>query len=263
MKSARASDDLTGAISVLGHCTRKNVGGVMSNELFAFTNSGEPKFLVSEFVQEVCKTLTWITEKVILEDEKAKEGEDRMRSEEEKKQEAASLLNSLTLGLLGDPGTPTSTSGGGEGFKSSIPLSDHSTPSNAPFSSLSPNPPQKNLHKPSSRQHVEQVLRRARAAYGRTGLCLSGGAAMGSYHFGIVKGLFDNGILPRILSGTSAGAVVGAFVGTRTDEEIERDLTPEMLEIKLKSFGKGWVDLMTNLYKQGTLFENEVRTLRR
>ena len=81
---------------------------------------------------------------------------------------------------------------------------------------------------------MEQVLRRARAAYGRTGLCLSGGAAMGTYHFGIVKGLFDQGILPHILSGTSAGAVVGAFVGTRTDEEIERDLTPETLELRLK-----------------------------
>mmetsp|Transcript_17647 Transcript_17647/g.36624 ORF Transcript_17647/g.36624 Transcript_17647/m.36624 type:complete len:418 (-) Transcript_17647:7-1260(-) len=80
---------------------------------------------------------------------------------------------------------------------------------------------------------------------------------MGSYHFGIVKGLFDNGILPHILSGTSAGAVVGAFVGTRTDEEIEKDLNAETLEMNLKSFGKGWIDIMTNLYNQGTLFENE------
>ena len=54
-------------------------------------------------------------------------------------------------------------------------------------------------------------------------------------HFGIVKGLFDNGVLPHVLSsGTSAGAVVGAFVGTRTNEEIERDLTAEMLEVKLR-----------------------------
>ena len=68
LKEARQSDDLSHAIGVLNHCTRKNVGGVMSNELFAFTNSGEPKFIVGDFVEEVCETIRWITDRVITED---------------------------------------------------------------------------------------------------------------------------------------------------------------------------------------------------
>ena len=48
LKNARSNGDTAKALDVLQMCTRKNVGGVMSNELFAFTNSGEPKFIVKE-----------------------------------------------------------------------------------------------------------------------------------------------------------------------------------------------------------------------
>jgi len=61
--------------------------------------------------------------------------------------------------------------------------------------------------------HREQMIdffRRARTAYGRTALCLSGGSTMGSYHFGHIRGLLEAGVLPNIISGTSAGSVVAA-----------------------------------------------------
>ena len=51
---------------------------------------------------------------------------------------------------------------------------------------------------------------------------LSGGAALGFYHVGVVKALLNNGLLPRVLSGASAGSIVCAMVGTRTDEECTR-----------------------------------------
>ncbi|GMH94388.1 hypothetical protein TL16_g12895, partial [Triparma laevis f. inornata] len=101
LKNARANRNMTKALNVLQMCTRKNVGGVMSNELFAFTNSGEPKFIVKEFVGEVCKTISWITEECVKEEENIKKYQEHKHQEEEA---AASLLNSLTLGLLGDPG---------------------------------------------------------------------------------------------------------------------------------------------------------------
>lgn len=50
------------ALAVLQQCTRKNVGGIMSEDMFSFTNTGEPKNLVAEFVEEVAKTLKWVTD---------------------------------------------------------------------------------------------------------------------------------------------------------------------------------------------------------
>ena len=46
-----------------------------------------------------------------------------------------------------------------------------------------------------------------RHAYGRTALLLSGGAALGFYHVGVVKTLIENRLMPRVLGGSSAGYV--------------------------------------------------------
>ena len=47
-------------------------------------------------------------------------------------------------------------------------------------------------------------------------------------HFGVVKGFLDAGLMPRVISGTSAGGVVAAMVCTRTEAELKRMLTPEL-----------------------------------
>lgn len=66
---------------------------------------------------------------------------------------------------------------------------------------------------------LEQVLY-ARQAFGRSALLLSGGATFGMNHVGVLKALFQAKLLPRIISGTSAGSIVCAVLCTRTDEEI-------------------------------------------
>jgi len=63
-----------------------------------------------------------------------------------------------------------------------------------------------------------------RHSYGRTALLLSGGAALGFYHVGVVKTLMENGLMPRVLGGSSAGSIVCAMIATRTDEECVNDL---------------------------------------
>lgn len=60
----------------------------------------------------------------------------------------------------------------------------------------------------------------ARQAFGRSALLLSGGATFGMNHIGVLKALFEAKLLPRIISGTSAGSIVCAVLCTRTDEEI-------------------------------------------
>jgi predicted acylesterase/phospholipase RssA len=66
------------------------------------------------------------------------------------------------------------------------------------------------------------------ANYGRTALCLSGGATFAYYHFGVVKALLEEDQLPDIITGTSGGALVAALVATRTNEELKQLLVPAL-----------------------------------
>ncbi|CDF40708.1 unnamed protein product [Chondrus crispus] len=69
----------------------------------------------------------------------------------------------------------------------------------------------------------------ARHAYGRTALMLSGGAAMGLSHMGVVKALLNQGLLPRVVCGTSAGALVASMVGIFDDDELASIFSTESL----------------------------------
>lgn len=66
---------------------------------------------------------------------------------------------------------------------------------------------------------LEQVLS-TRQAFGRSALLLSGGATFGMNHIGVLKTLWEARLLPRIISGSSAGSIVCAVLCTRTDEEM-------------------------------------------
>jgi hypothetical protein len=55
---------------------------------------------------------------------------------------------------------------------------------------------------------------------GRSALLLSGGGIMGGYHLGFIKQLYENDMLPRIISGSSAGSIIASFVCTRSYAEI-------------------------------------------
>ncbi|RHY32870.1 hypothetical protein DYB32_002145 [Aphanomyces invadans] len=51
-----------------------------------------------------------------------------------------------------------------------------------------------------------------RHAFGRSALMLSGGGGLGLYHTGIVKTLVEQGLLPNVISGSSAGSIVAGCV---------------------------------------------------
>jgi NTE family protein len=51
----------------------------------------------------------------------------------------------------------------------------------------------------------------------RIGIALGGGAAKGFAHIGVIKMLEANGIVPDVVSGTSAGSVVGALYASGMD----------------------------------------------
>ncbi|CAJ0840634.1 1997_t:CDS:10, partial [Entrophospora sp. SA101] len=57
-------------------------------------------------------------------------------------------------------------------------------------------------------------------SFGNTALVLYGGATFGLCHLGVVKALNEKGLLPRIISGTTVGALIAALVCIRTDDEL-------------------------------------------
>jgi predicted acylesterase/phospholipase RssA len=67
---------------------------------------------------------------------------------------------------------------------------------------------------------------RANICFGRSALMLSGGGVLGFYHMGVVKTLLSEGLLPRVISGSSAGSLVAGALGTHTDAELERFYDP-------------------------------------
>ena len=63
-------------------------------------------------------------------------------------------------------------------------------------------------------------LKETRHAFGRTALVMSGGGTLGSFHLGVVKALLQHRLLPRVLAGTSTGAIVAAIAATRNDSSL-------------------------------------------
>lgn len=92
-----------------------------------------------------------------------------------------------------------------------------------------------------SREEKLDFFHRARHSYGRTALMLSGGGAWGHFHIGVVKALIENKVLPNVISGSSAGSVMTAVVGTHTDEELEESNHHEALVNEAKKETK-WIN---------------------
>ncbi|KAI9623678.1 hypothetical protein H4Q26_014405 [Puccinia striiformis f. sp. tritici PST-130] len=82
-----------------------------------------------------------------------------------------------------------------------------------------------------SPQEKAIFFRRTAKSLGTTALCLSGGATFGFYHFGVLRALLDAGLMPTVITGTSAGALVASFLCTHTDEELDRFLVPELADM--------------------------------
>ncbi|KAF9567310.1 patatin-domain-containing protein [Agrocybe pediades] len=74
----------------------------------------------------------------------------------------------------------------------------------------------------------KRFFRSTNTNLGISALCLSGGASFGYYHCGVVKAFLDSGLLPRVITGTSAGGLIAALTCTRTDDELKALLAPEL-----------------------------------
>lgn len=104
-----------------------------------------------------------------------------------------------------------------------------------------------------SRTEILDAFVCTRQTYGRTALLLSGGATFGMNHIGVMQALYQTNLLPRIISGASAGSIVAAVVCTRTDEEI-----PHLLE----TFAYGDLDVFEDAGAPETVLQHLGRFLK-
>ena len=105
---------------------------------------------------------------------------------------------------------------------------------------------------------VLNFLRETRHAFGRTALVLSGGGALGAFHVGVVKALLDARLLPRVLAGSSAGAIVAAAVATRNDAELA-EMFAHSSGFDLAFFANSTASqFVRHLLLKGTLQDGEV-----
>ncbi|KAI8802845.1 acyl transferase/acyl hydrolase/lysophospholipase [Cladochytrium replicatum] len=75
-----------------------------------------------------------------------------------------------------------------------------------------------------------------RISFGSTALILHGGATFGLFHLGVIKALCEARLLPRVISGSSVGALIAALVCISKDEDLTDVLVPE--HINLEAFSK-------------------------
>lgn len=64
------------------------------------------------------------------------------------------------------------------------------------------------------------LLRRLQACFGRSALMLSGAGSLGAFHMGVARALSEQGLIPDVVSGASAGSVIAAMIGTHPEAEL-------------------------------------------
>ncbi len=91
----------------------------------------------------------------------------------------------------------------------------------------------------------------------RIGLALGGGGARGFAHLGIIKALQEKGIQPDVISGVSAGALVGVFIAAGHKPD---DVFDMMKENKFNNFAQLIVPNsgLLSLGKTGKLLEKHL-----
>ncbi|CAD6446634.1 0ac97dce-d309-4c8f-a49d-0a63cb36d791 [Sclerotinia trifoliorum] len=120
-----------------------------------------------------------------------------------------------------------------------------------------------------SSQAKLDLLHDTRQAFGRSTLVLQGGAIFGLCHLGVVKALFNRGLLPRIVTGTATGALIAALVGIHTEDELPKFLNGESIDLSAfagKERGlqgsSGWWDTLTRrvrrFYREGYFLDLKV-----
>ncbi|SCU83418.1 LAMI_0C03136g1_1 [Lachancea mirantina] len=108
------------------------------------------------------------------------------------------------------------------------------------------------------------MLVQTRKNIGRTALVLSGGGTFGLFHIGVLSTLLEQDLLPRVISGSSAGAIVASILCSRHKREIV-PLIEGVLEKDFNIFqddsektqSENLLIKVSRFFKNGTWFDNK------
>lgn len=92
-------------------------------------------------------------------------------------------------------------------------------------------------------------------SFGRPALLFSGGATMGIFHLGVTKALLEQDLLPDVITGSSAGSIIAAILGTHTDDELQGFFDPDIH--KANAFR--WAGLFNGLQGKGFLDQKQLQ----
>ena len=93
------------------------------------------------------------------------------------------------------------------------------------------------------------------------GLALSGGGARGFAHLGVIKALNEHGIYPDIISGVSAGSVIGVLYSAGHSVEqilkmFEKHKATDMMELSIPKDGFFKMDGFKNILNKNLKIKN-------
>lgn len=101
----------------------------------------------------------------------------------------------------------------------------------------------------------EDILR----SFGQPALQLSGGATFGMFHIGVCKALDEQNLLPSVISGSSAGALVSSIIGTHNRDELQEYYNGDALYKHAWS----WNKIMDGLQGRGFANQKQLETFLR
>jgi TAG lipase/steryl ester hydrolase/phospholipase A2/LPA acyltransferase len=108
---------------------------------------------------------------------------------------------------------------------------------------------------------ILDTLVQTRKAFGCTALVLSGGSVLGIIHTGVMRELLRQKLLPRIISGSSAGSIFASVLCVHFDYEIE-ELFNTLIEEKFDIFEETGNEesvfvRLARFFKHGTILDNK------
>ncbi|MBX2849748.1 MAG: DUF3336 domain-containing protein [Acidiferrobacterales bacterium] len=75
---------------------------------------------------------------------------------------------------------------------------------------------------------------RAQHCFGRSAFLMSGSGTFLFFHIGVLKTLWEQELIPEIISGSSGGAIIAAIAGSRPQNQLGKIFEPEFISIELE-----------------------------
>ncbi len=77
-----------------------------------------------------------------------------------------------------------------------------------------------------------EFFHRAHLCFGQSALMFSGSGTFLFFHVGVFKALWEQKLIPDVISGSSGGALIAAVAGSRAPEDLGEIFKPEFLEFR-------------------------------